>query len=140
MSAPREGLDATLLIVEDDPGALETFAHILRTRGYRILTTASAESALAEIKRASPSALLLDLHLPLSSGLEILRQLRLSPHGSDVRVAIMTGDYFLEETLAREIQTLGARIYFKPLWEDDLLQIARDLLGVPNPVHVGNDF
>jgi hypothetical protein len=41
---------------------------------------------------------------------------------------VVTGDYLLDERVTRELQVLGVRLYFKPLWEEDLIRIVRDLL------------
>jgi hypothetical protein len=43
-------------------------------------------------------------------------------------VAVVTGDYFVEEGVARELESLGAHIHFKPLWEEDVMRIVHDLL------------
>jgi DNA-binding response OmpR family regulator len=120
--------NATLLLIDDDLVTLETFAYILRTDGYRVLTAATPETGMAEVERSRPAALLLDLHLPVTDGLKFLRQLRASPRHSGLRVAIITGDYFIDEGVADELQSLGAHIHFKPLWEDDLLRVAHGLL------------
>ncbi len=50
-----------------------------------------------------------------------------APH---LPVAILTGDYFLDEDVARELNELGARVFFKPVWEDNLLRIVGQLLSV----------
>jgi hypothetical protein len=33
--------------------------------------------------------------------------------------------------VARELKELGARVFFKPVWEDDLLRIVGQMLGTP---------
>lgn len=43
-------------------------------------------------------------------------------------VAVVTADYLVDERVTRELQVLGAQLYFKPLWEEDLIRIVRDLL------------
>jgi hypothetical protein len=49
-----------------------------------------------------------------------------------VPVAIVTGDYFLDDDIAAELRQLGAEVKFKPLWLDDLVDLARNLLKVTN--------
>ena len=120
--------DASILIVEDDPGAVEAFEHMLKAEGYGVRVTLDVQSALAEIERAVPVAVLLDLHLPITDGLEFLRRLRASDRHAQIPVAVVTGDYLVDERVARELQVLGAQIHFKPLWGEDLIRIVRDLL------------
>jgi DNA-binding response OmpR family regulator len=98
-----------------------------------VCVASDAESGLLEIQRVNPSAVLLDLHLPMTDGVELLRQLRSGMPHVRVPIAVVTGDYFVEESVAREIQELGARMHFKPLWEDDLLALVRDLLLQQKP-------
>jgi hypothetical protein len=45
-------------------------------------------------------------------------------------VAIVTGDYFLDESVSNELRELGAELRFKPLWLEDLVGLARTLLRV----------
>ena len=124
--------DVSILIVEDDPGAVEAFEHMLKAEGYGIRVALDAESALVEIARAVPAAVLLDLHLPITDGLELLRRLRATSRHAHIPVAVVTGDYLVDERVARELQVLGAQIYFKPLWQEDLIRIVRDLLPARN--------
>ena len=44
--------------------------------------------------------------------------------------AIVTGDYFLEDAVSTELHELGAQLRFKPLWLEDLVGLARNLLNV----------
>jgi hypothetical protein len=46
-------------------------------------------------------------------------------------VTIVTGDYYLAESQTNEIQALGADVRFKPLWLDELVTLARDMLRIP---------
>lgn len=120
---------ATILIVEDDPGAAEVFEQILKMAGYVVCVARDAESGLLEIQRTTPSAVLLDLHLPMADGVDFLRQLRADVRNVRVPIAVVTGDYFIDEDVGRELHALGARVHFKPLWEDDLLKLVIDLLA-----------
>lgn len=123
-----EAAQTTILIVEDDPGTIQVFEEILNLNGYSVRAATNAETGLAEVRRVNPSAILLDLHLPIADGVEFLREVRAAMPHTRIPVAVVTGDYFLDEPVAREIQTLGARVHFKPLWEDDLLALVQDLL------------
>ena len=50
--------------------------------------------------------------------------------GRPIPVAIVTGDYFLDDSVSSELQALGAELRFKPLWLEDLVGLARNLLKV----------
>lgn len=127
-----------LLIIDDDWTTRETFQHMLTAEGYQVRTAATVESGLVDAAAETPRAILLDLHMPIVNGIECLRLLRAAPQWSALPVAILTGDYFLDEDIARELRALGARIHFKPLWEEDLLRIVRELLEQHHqPVAIG---
>jgi DNA-binding response OmpR family regulator len=124
---------ATILIIDDDEGVTETFARMLRLEGYRVRTAFTAENGLQVAQASHPDAIILDLRMPLIDGLGFLRRLR--EHESHQRqretpVAIVTGDYFLEDTVSSELRELGAELRFKPLWLEDLVGLARNLLRV----------
>jgi len=61
-------------------------------------------------------------------GLGFLRQLRAKDELGKMPVAIVTGDYFLDDAVSKELKGLGAEVRFKPLWLEDLLALARNLL------------
>ncbi len=118
----------TILIVDDDPSVTETFERMLRLEGYHVVTALSAEAGLNQAERSNPHAIILDLRMPLVDGLQFLRTLRSKDALSKMPVAIVTGDYFLDDAVSRELRTLGAEVRFKPLWLEDLLALARNLL------------
>ncbi|RPH62337.1 MAG: response regulator, partial [Acidobacteria bacterium] len=90
----------TILIVDDDPSVTETFERMLRLEGYNVVTALSAEAGLSQAERASPNAIILDLRMPLTDGLQFLRILRTKPGLQTVPVAIVTGDYFLDQQVS----------------------------------------
>ncbi|HEY7789295.1 MAG TPA: response regulator [Vicinamibacterales bacterium] len=118
----------TILIVDDDPGVTETFQRMLAMEGYRVLTALTAAAGLKTAETARPHAIILDLRMPLADGLQFLRMLRAKPGQTATPVAIVTGDYFLDDAVSSEIRSLGAEVRFKPLWLDDLVNLARKLL------------
>jgi CheY-like chemotaxis protein len=130
-SPPEKAATArpNVVVIDDDVAVDESFERMLGAAGYATHVEADCRSGLEYLQTASPSVLILDLHLPDGTGLECLRRLRAWPRHRDLPVAILTGDYFLEEEIARELNILGARIYFKPVWEEDLLRIVEELLS-----------
>ena len=129
-SVLSESDTATILIVDDDVGVTETFARMLRLEGFEVRTAMTAETGLREASTERPDAIILDLRMPLMDGLGFLRQLRQVEATRVTPVAIVTGDYFLEEEISLELRAHGAELRFKPLWLEDLVGLARDLLKV----------
>jgi DNA-binding response OmpR family regulator len=120
----------SILIVDDDEGVTQTFARMLRLEGYQVHTAISAEIGLQQAELSRPDAIILDLRMPLLDGLGFLRRLRAIAQQRETPVAIVTGDYFLDESVSSELQQLGAEVKFKPIWLEDLVALARTLLKV----------
>ena len=118
----------TVLVVDDDPGIVQTFARILELGGYGVRTAMNAEMALHQFDLGHPDVVLLDLRLPRVDGLSVLRSLRAREGERHIPVGIITGDYTLDDAMRLELFGLGAALYFKPVWFEDLLGITRDLL------------
>ena len=129
MSAP-EPVPGSILIVDDDEAVTQTFARMLRMEGFTVRTAVSAESGLAEATEHRPDAIILDLRMPLTDGLGFLKRLSAMESQRQVPVAIVTGDYFLDDAISAELKQLGADLKFKPLWLEDLVGLARTLLKV----------
>jgi DNA-binding response OmpR family regulator len=123
-----EPVTATILIVDDDEGVTQTFARMLRLEGFHVHTAANAQTGLEQAERSHPDAIILDLRMPLIDGLGFLKRLRSHEHQRDTPVAIVTGDYFLDDSVSNELQELGAQLRFKPLWLEDLVGLAHTLL------------
>jgi len=121
---------AKILIVDDDEGVTQTFARMLRLEGYQVRTAVNAENGLREAEQSHPDAIILDLRMPLVDGLGFLRRLRSRADQRGTPVAIVTGDYFLDDAVSTELRELGAELRFKPLWLEDLVGLARNLLKV----------
>ena len=121
---------ATILIVDDDEGVTQTFARMLMLEGFDVRTAMNAETGLVQAQEARPDAIILDLRMPLVDGLGFLRRLRAHDEQRQTPVAIVTGDYFLDDNVSAEIRQLGAELKFKPLWLEDLVGLARTLLKV----------
>jgi DNA-binding response OmpR family regulator len=128
-SRPAPSATRTILIVDDDKSVAETFARMLQLEGFEVATALSAESGLELADSLRPDAVILDMRMPITNGLQFLRLVRSKPYLVDVPVAIVTGDYFLPDAIQNELRSLGASIRFKPMWLEDLVALARTLVA-----------
>ncbi|HET9192878.1 MAG TPA: response regulator [Vicinamibacterales bacterium] len=124
-TAPR------VLIVDDDGATADSFSRTLRLEGYEVWAGLSAEEGLTLAQTHQPHAVVLDLRMPLTSGLQFLRAIRAIEGLATTPVAIVTGDYGLDDEVRDEIRALGAELRFKPIWIEELVTLARELLRVP---------
>jgi DNA-binding response OmpR family regulator len=126
---PAESATRTILIVDDDRSVADTFARILKLEGFEVATAMSAEAGLEIADTVAPDAIILDMRMPITNGLQFLRLIRTKPHLVEVPVAIVTGDYFLADPIQNELRSLGAAIRFKPMYLEDLLTLARTMIS-----------
>lgn len=117
-----------MLIVDDDESVREMFAYMLRLDGYTVRTAGSAAAAMDAVAEWQPHAILLDYRMPGMNGLGFLSSLRAQDSGLRTPVAVITGDADVAGFISAECAKLGARVYFKPLGLDELLEVAGSLL------------
>jgi len=76
--APR--LDGVrVLLVDDEPDALELVSEVLRANGAEVLTVLSAQKALALLPNARPHVVVSDIGMPDMDGLDLIKALRSLP-------------------------------------------------------------
>ncbi|HSV01572.1 MAG TPA: response regulator [Phenylobacterium sp.] len=76
----------TCLVVDDSRVIRKVARRILEELGYRVAEAADGAEALAQCRAAMPQAILLDWRMPVMSGPEFLRRLRIEPGGAEPKV------------------------------------------------------
>jgi DNA-binding NtrC family response regulator len=94
----------TVLICDDQATIRSSLGESLREDGYTVEEAEDGASALASVRKATPDLMLLDLKLPDTTGVEVLRELRTG--GVDVPVILMTA--YGDTPTAVEAMKLGA--------------------------------
>ena len=112
---------AKVLVVDDEPEAVELLVEFLSSKGYEVLTATSGEEALRRVREDRPHLVLLDIRMPKMSGLEVLKRIReIDPEMGVIMVTAVN-----EEDVGRQALELGAFDYIvKPL---DLKYLERSL-------------
>jgi DNA-binding response OmpR family regulator len=117
------------LVVEDDRDLAALFAIALRMAGVETEIVHAGDTALARLDVLVPDLVVLDLHIPRTAGIDILRQIRADVRLSGTRVVVVTGD-----TLAAEdIRNQADQVLIKPFSFDELQDLAMGLIRVGSP-------
>jgi FixJ family two-component response regulator len=116
----------TIVVVEDDAGMSKAIMRLLRAAGFQPVSFASAEELLKTDAADSAACLVLDIHLPGLSGLELARLLVTS--GRAKPVIFITGQD--EASLDDEAQRLGCTYFRKPFKGKELLEAIRGVVTV----------
>ena len=80
------------LVVEDDVDLAEIFSEAFNLVGFRAIAVHNGNAAIAALETMTPHVIVLDMHMPGMSGLEVLPHIRNNPRLSDVRIIVATAD------------------------------------------------
>jgi len=118
---------ADILVVDDDPGMLETLEEVLAKEGHRVHAADRGSAALNRLAKAPPvDVAIVDFKLPDISGLDLLTRLKVvSP---ETEVILMTG-YASLATALDAINGQAAAYLVKPLDPDHLLKTVEQALS-----------
>ena len=103
-------------IVEDDAPVRRALARVLGTARFHVTAFGSAEEFLNGGLEPRPDCVLMDIHLPLMSGLEL--RSRVAALEPDINVVFITADHELASGDHREPRSIWLT---KPVDEDTLL-------------------
>ena len=96
-----------ILVIDDNPNVVDILGRCLRAEGYGVLGALTSDEGLKLAILSRPELVLLDLALPGTNGIELLKRIRST--NPTTRVIIVTGN--TDPALAREALELGALAY-----------------------------
>ena len=116
-----------VLVVDDEPDAIELIRFNLKASGYDVLTAEDGEEALLKARKFSPDLILLDVMLPEIDGLEVCKILRRDPATATLPIIMLTAKASeIDRVLGLEF---GADDYVtKPFSPRELVLRVRNLL------------
>jgi two-component system, OmpR family, phosphate regulon response regulator PhoB len=117
---PRKHMNASILVVDDEPDISALVAYHLAREAYRVRTAASGPEAIRAAELERPDLIVLDLMLPGMSGLQVLEELRRRPETQDIPVILLTARREEQDRIAG--LRLGADDYVaKPFSPQELI-------------------
>ncbi len=103
-SVPRPSPLAPLVLVCDDDASVRmVVTALLEQQGYRVVTAASGQAAIAQANHAVPDVILLNLMMPDMNGWETLAVLKQHPNTQSIPVIILSGLFPDSQNLPAEI-------------------------------------
>jgi DNA-binding response OmpR family regulator len=108
-----------ILIVEDDLNLSQILQEILEFEGIKSSIIADGALALKRLAQVAPPLIILDMHLPNVSGLEIITYIRSRPDLSGVKICVITAD----PQMAASARKDADKVYVKPLSLDEIDEI-----------------
>ena len=124
-----------VMVIDDEASIRESVEMFLKEKGLSVHTAGTGAEGIEAWQKYQPQVIILDIRLPDTSGLEVLKQI--TGRNSDVKVIMITAFHDMETTI--EAMRNGAYDYIhKPLDVDELdhavqrgLQIAEASIRTP---------
>jgi FixJ family two-component response regulator len=128
-----------IAVVDDDVSFLRSMGRLLRSAGYEVETFGSARQFLSTVTSSLPQCLVLDVHMPEMTGLQL--QDTLEAQGYCVPIILVTA-YDTPQTREHARRAGSFGLLLKPFGKEDLLQaiqmaITSCHLKVPHPGTAG---
>jgi FixJ family two-component response regulator len=115
-----------IFVVDDDPAVRETLSLVLSAGGYQVICFADGAALLSVARTRTPACILLDVHIPGKSGLDILKELRGEDYPAPILVISGQGDI----TMAVSAIKHGALDFIeKPFRGSEILGRLDDAIG-----------
>jgi FixJ family two-component response regulator len=92
MTEAKSGDGLEIFVVDDDQAVRQTLTTIFSTAGHRITCFADGAALLAATRRQTPACIILDVHVPGRSGLDILKELNADDYPAPIFIMSAQGD------------------------------------------------
>jgi len=119
---------ARILAVDDEPHIIKLVSFTLERRGHEVLTASDGPTGIAVAREQAPDLILMDVMMPMMTGLDALDVLKAEPETAAIPVVMLSArsqSYEQEEGLSR-----GALRYVtKPFAPSDLTEVVAEVLG-----------
>jgi two-component system nitrogen regulation response regulator NtrX len=118
-------MEATVLIVDDEPGVRTALGGVLRDEGYSVEAVSSGEACLERMTRGAVDLIVLDVWLPGMDGLATLARLR--ERQVDAQIVLISGHGNIESAV-RAIKLGAFDFVEKPLSLEKTVLVVRNAL------------
>lgn len=117
-------ITGTVLVVDDDPQALQSLAEILTASDYKVQTACDAMTAFQAIQSNTPDIILLDIKLPDIDGFQVCRRLKEGDSCTDTPVIFISGLQDVSEKV-KAFSAGGVDYITKPFEANEVLARVR---------------
>ena len=117
-----------ILLIDDSADTLEMYALGLAFAGYRTLTASDHDSALGQLKREHPDAVVTDLQLVDGrGGWKLIEHIKNDPSTREIPIVVLTGH--IDASIAADAERAGcAAVLTKPCLPEELANVLQRVL------------
>jgi DNA-binding response OmpR family regulator len=134
----RRRVKSKILVVDDEPEAVELVEFNLKGAGYEVSTAGDGAEALNKARRIQPNLVILDVMMPEIDGMEVCKLLRRDPATSTIPIIMLTAKASeVDRVLGLE---LGADDYVvKPFSPRELVLRVKKILERGKPAETAKE-
>jgi DNA-binding response OmpR family regulator len=114
-----------ILIVDDDPTIRSVLEALLEDEGFTPVTAANGREAVERVRQDPPALVLMDLMMPVMSGVDAVRQIKSDSATAGIPIIAMSAGFILRESVDN---LLADSIISKPFDLDALIANIRATL------------
>jgi DNA-binding response OmpR family regulator len=120
-------MPAKILIVDDDPAIVNLLKEDLESEGYEVVCGFDGQMAIQLAKSQRPRLIILDVNMPLTSGLHAIESLRSFNETKSIPILVLTGE--ASRNVYPAIESLPRSAHLKkPIDLDELNSLVRHFL------------
>lgn len=120
----------TILVVDDDPDALELISDALAARDFQAIPASSGPQAVRLLREVAPDAAVIDIHMPDMNGFALVEVIRATPGLERLPIILLTADPSRDHG-RRAVSASLSYMLAKPLDADQLVRALRQ--SIPQP-------
>lgn len=121
-------MSSKVLIADDEPNIVISLEFLMKREGYDVSIARDGQQALDAIRKLRPDLVLLDVMMPVKSGIEVLQAVRADEELGGTRILMLTAKG--RETDVAKGLALGADAYMtKPFSTRELAERVRRMLS-----------
>lgn len=102
----------SVLVVEDEVGVRRALGRLLGEWGFRMIEAGNGREAIQCLANETPTAIVIDLLMPVMSGVELVKALRRNAFYRRIPTVVMTGA--IDTSVSNIGELLGIPVVFKP--------------------------
>ena len=113
-------------LVEDDPSLANIFKTCVEKAGFQTVVAKDGAIAVELFNEVTPDLFVLDLHVPVYSGDQLLKMIKATPRFNKARIILATADARMAELLRSQVDF----VLDKPVSSRQLIRLAERLAPV----------
>lgn len=123
MPRNRAATKKIIMLIEDDSDIRNGIAAVLTLGGFRVMSAANGQDALAQLaKGPKPDLILLDISMPIKDGVQFRKEQEMDASLASIPVVIMTAHEYAE---SKRFEVGAKDVLKKPFEIDAMLEIIR---------------